>query len=96
MKDLGKFTNIPVEEDTIIKKNTLIEIEGLQALHQNWVWDGIAAESLIFIADEVTQLDDDKLTLLALASKLPNEESKFTISRDREGFTYINFNFLHG
>jgi hypothetical protein len=96
MKDLGKFTNIPVEEDTIIKRNTLIEIEGLQALHQNWAWDGIAAESLIFIAGEVAQLDDDKITLLALSSKLPSVDSKFTISRDREGYTYINFNFLHG
>lgn len=96
MKDLGKFTNIPVEEDTIIKRNTLIEIEGLQALHQNWIWDGIAAESLIFIAGEVAQLDDDQFTFLALSSKLPSVDSKFTISRDREGYTYINFNFLHG
>jgi hypothetical protein len=95
MKDIGKFTNVPIDEDTIIKKNTLIEIDGLQALHQDWVWDGFAAESLIFIADEVAQLDDDKITLLAISSKLPLAGSKFTISRGQEGYTFINFNFLY-
>jgi hypothetical protein len=94
MKDIGKFTNVPVEEDTIIRRNTLIDLDGLQALHQDWVWDGIAAESLVFIADEVAQLDDDKITLLALSSRLPRVGSKFTIARERVGYTFINFNFL--
>lgn len=95
MEKNNKFVNVPVEEGTIIKKNTIIGVSGLQVLHQKWVWDGIAAESLIFIADEVDQLDDDKITLLALSSKLPRVDSKFTIAREREGYTFINFNFLY-
>ena len=94
MKDLGEFANVPLEEDTKVSKNTQLEIKGLPALHQQWTWEGISAESLIFHAKDVGHLDDEGLIKFAGTTGFLLNKSDCTISRDRDGYTLVNFNFV--
>ncbi len=91
--DDSRFSNVPVEEDTIIKKQAVISVGVQKALHQKWVWEGIVAESLVFITKEVDGLSDLELEELVLATGLVMTESQFTISRNNDGYTLVNFNF---
>ena len=44
-----KFNNINVEPDTIIQSFRFLEIDGIDCRYEEWIWDGIEAESLIFL-----------------------------------------------
>ena len=79
----------------IQKINLSIEAEfgDYEVLYQKWFWDGISAESLIFIADDVGDMGDDALKAFVAESPLVDDNSKFTIARDRKGYTFVNFNF---
>ncbi len=92
-KITGRFENVPLEEDTIVKSQGLAKLDGIQALHQKWVWEGIIAESIIFVDVDVTELSDKDLENLVKKNELAKPESSFTIARERNGFTFINFNF---
>jgi len=90
---MNLFINVPVDDDTTIIAQCDLKIDNLDALHQKWFWDGVKAESLIFIASDVDALNDSALESLAKQSKLPTNDSSFTFKRDSNGFTFINFNF---
>ena len=51
------FKGVPVDMDTIITKHECVTIQGSTALHQQWVWDGVCTESLIFDTDDICSLD---------------------------------------
>jgi len=90
---MNLFINLPVDDDTTILSQCALKIDNLDALHQKWFWDGVKAESLIFIASAVDALNDTALESLAKQSKLPTNDSSFTFKRNSNGFTFINFNF---
>ena len=90
---MSLFSNVPVEDDTTILSQRNIKIDNLDALYQKWFWEGVKAESLIFIASDVDALNDSALESLAKQSKLPTNDSSFTFKRNSNGFTFINFNF---
>ncbi len=87
------FNNVPVEEDTRILSRKNIKVDNLDALYEKWFWEGVKAESLIFIASDVSELSDAELELLVQQSTLPSTDSSFTFKRDSKGFTFVNFNF---
>lgn len=87
------FQDVPVEADTKIKHQKEVLIEKIPALHQKWVWDGIAAESIIFHNHEVENLTDEELFLMV--KDYADSESKYTVKRADSGFTFINFNFCY-
>ena len=89
----AKFNDVPVEPDTRIASQTIVNAGDFDALHQKWTWEGILAESLIFVAGEVDDLDDAQLESLAKRSGLAKSDSQFTVKRDSKGFTFVNFNF---
>ena len=43
-----KFENIPTDDDTFVLRQRTVSINQIDAVHQEWVWDGILAESMIF------------------------------------------------
>jgi hypothetical protein len=89
----AKFNDVPVEPDTRITSQTIVNAGDFDALHQKWTWEGIRAESLIFVAGEVGDLDDAEIEGLVRRSGLAKLDSQFTLKRDSHGFTFVNFNF---
>lgn len=87
------FENVPLDEGTKIISQKELEVNGLKALRQQWVWDGIAAHSLIFFDSDVADLNDDQLVQHIKDGNIEGFEGKTTISRGDSGFTFVNFGF---
>jgi hypothetical protein len=87
------FANVPVEEDTRIRASRETTFGDWPVLHQIWTWDGTRAESLIFLADDVAHLDDEALERMVGASPMVKPGSSLTVARERDGYTFVNFNF---
>ena len=58
-----------------------------------WVWDGITAESFIYLSADIATLTDDEVKTLSKSSPMIKENSELTMSRNAEGYTFVNFNF---
>jgi len=88
-----KFKNVPVEEDTRILFRDEAKLGDYGVLYEMWSWEGISAESLIFVNDDVADLTDEELEQEVRKSPLVKKESAVTIKRLEAGFTFVNFNF---
>jgi len=91
MRDL--FKNVRVESDTKIIFEEEMQFGDYPILYQKWYWDGITAESIIFISKDVNELTDVQLESEIKTSPLVNADSKITIKRMESGFTFVNLNF---
>ncbi len=91
---MSKFDNVPMEKDTELYFSGESIFGDYDVLYQKWRWDGIAAESLIFVAEDVESMDDDALKAYVAESPLvDNKDDKMTLTRNSKGFTLVNFNF---
>jgi hypothetical protein len=91
--EMDKFKEVPVEEETKILKRRNISISGYEVLYEKWKWDGIKAESVIFIEEEVENLRDNELIeFVKNSQEIINEEHEITIKHS-SGFVFVNFNF---
>ena len=88
-----KFDNVTTESDTKITLNLETMFGKYDVLFQQWVWDGIKAESLIFDSEDVSDIDLDTLVDEVRNSALVTDASKEITSKVGEKFTFINFNF---
>jgi hypothetical protein len=89
----GKFENVPKDEETVVRFEVEAYLDDYELLYQKWSWDGITADSFIFLECDVAHLSDDELTLLVKESPLVEADSQLTLSRNSNGFTFVNFNF---
>jgi outer membrane scaffolding protein for murein synthesis (MipA/OmpV family) len=89
----SKFYNVHVEEDTSIIFQTEATFGDHEVLYQKWQWEGITAESIIFVTEEIADIDDETLLNEIKASPLVQEESEITVKTSETGFTFFNFNF---
>ena len=89
----NKFENIPVEEDTKILMSSPMRWGELDIVYQKWSWEGITAESIIFLNDDVKEMEDKALEDDMRDGSLVWKDSGITIARG-EKFTFINFNFV--
>ena len=87
-----KFKNIPVEVDTKILISSPMRWGELDIVYQKWNWEGITAESIIFLSDDLKEMDDKALEDDVRSSPLIHVDSQVTIKRLDE-FTFVNFNF---
>jgi len=90
---IKKFDNVPVEEDTRILFRKEAKLGNYDVLYEMWSWEGISAESLIFVNDDVSDLTDEELEREVRKSPLVKKDSAITIKRLDIGFTFVNFNF---
>jgi len=90
----GKFTNVPVENDTVIIMQAEMKFGEYDVLYQKWVWDGITAESIIFLKEDVLNLVDEDLKDILRGSLVVDLESQVTIKRNEAGYTFVSFNFV--
>ncbi len=90
---MNNFENVPLDPDTIIKKEEVIDIGNSRALYQRWVWEGIIAESLVFLNDDVGGMSDDELVSLGRDAGILKRNGKSTITRSDSTYTFLNMNF---
>lgn len=88
-----KFKNLFTDDDTKIMFRSPMKWGGLDIVYEKWSWDGITAESVVFVTDDVKSLDDIALEDDVRDGPLVREDSKVTIKRE-DDFTFVNFNFV--
>ncbi len=89
----SKFKNVPIDEDTEILFQKEAKLDNYDVLYQKWLWDGIAAESVVFVEEDVKNLKDDEIEELVKSSPIIKEGSKITLQHSDDGFVFVNFNF---
>ena len=56
-----KFDGVPVDKDTRILFRHPAKLGKYDVLYEMWSWEGIKAESIIFVTDDVSEITDDEL-----------------------------------
>ena len=88
-----KFDNVTTDSDTKITLNLETKFGKYDVLYQQWVWNGIKAESLIFDNEDISDIDLNSLIDEVRNSALVTDASKEITSKVAEQYTFINFNF---
>lgn len=90
------FDNIPEEKEGAIHFRAQMKFDELiDCVFEFWTWDGIQANSLIFHEEDVAHLSDEELKKMIIESPIFKKDNPYwaTISRNREKYTFVNFNF---
>lgn len=88
-----KFEALPIDADTQILLQLNAKLDDYDVLYQMWNWDGITAESFIFLSTDILKLTDDEVKTLAQSSPMIKNDSELTMVRHEDGYTFVNFNF---
>jgi hypothetical protein len=88
----GKFDGLTVDEEITVFFHLEDRWEGYDVVWQKWHLDGIDAESLIFLSDDVKDVSDTELEDKLRRSALFKSDFGVTIDR-KDLYTYLNFNF---
>ena len=89
-----KFESVGNDPDTTILFQTPAKFGEYDTLYQKWFWDGITAESLIFLTSDIKGISIDKLQDEIKNSAMVTDSSKeITTNRDKSEYTFFNFNF---
>ncbi len=89
---MTKFQNLPNDSDTIIKYQSKIILDGLDALYQIWSWDSIMGESIIFTNDDISGNDITELEK-KIRIDYPQANNSSITTKDSGDYFFINFNF---
>lgn len=89
----NKFTAVPIEQDTNILFQLNATLEDFDVLYQVWSWDGVTAESFIFLSSDIADLTDEEVKTLAKSSPMIKADLDLTMNRHEDSYTFINFNF---
>jgi len=89
---MTKFQNLPNDPDTLIKYQSEVILDGLDALHQVWSWDSIVGESLIFINDEISAISVSELEK-KIRIDYPQANNSSITTKESGIYFFINFNF---
>jgi hypothetical protein len=88
----NRFNVVPIEADTRILYQQEGKLCGYDIRYEIWSWDGIEAESIIFLNDDVEDLSDQEIETLVRKSPIVKEGSAMTLNRSTD-FTFVIFNF---
>jgi hypothetical protein len=91
---ISKFDNVPIENGTNIFFELNATLDDYNVLYQMWNWDGITAESFIFLSSDIADLTDEELKALAKSSPIIKADSELTLVRHVYGYTFVSFNFI--
>ena len=89
----NKFTAVPIENGTNILFELNATLDDYDVLYQMWSWDGVTAESFIFLSSDIVDLTDEEVKTLAKSSPMIKNDSELTMVRHEDGYTFVNFNF---
>ena len=93
---MKKFENLPQDADTQILLSFETKIGETDCVFQSWIFDSIQGNSLIFHAEELEHLNDEKLkSWINAESEIVQNKSSMNVSRhsDRHNFVFVNFDF---
>lgn len=88
-----KFNGVPADEDTRILFRLEARQGNFEVLYEQWYWEGILAESIIFANDDILGMSDEEIEQEIRKSPLVKNGSEMKIKRSDSGFTFVNFNF---
>ena len=80
----------PTEYDRLLRYQT-VEVAGLAAHYERWVWDGITGSTLIFASADVSHLADESLRELVEGAGY--DVGSETTRTERDGRVFFNFGF---
>ena len=89
----NKFAAVPIEKGTNILFELNATLDDYDVLYQMWSWDGITAESFIFLSSDIVNLTDEEVKTLSKSSPMIKSNSEITMVRHEDGYTFVNFNF---
>jgi hypothetical protein len=89
----NKFDAVPRDDETRIIASEKLWLDKIQCLYEKWYWDGVAGESLVFADEDVADWTDEHLEFFISRANLLEALSQVTVSRNKSGFTFVNFNF---
>lgn len=89
----GKFKDAPVDPETRIRKSAEVEVGGLPALHQQWHWQDINGESLVFADEDISSLSNTELKKRVQSSGFVKGKGPVMLQRPGSGFARVNFNY---
>lgn len=87
-----KFKEIPVDKETKILLNANETLNDLDVLYQKWFWDGITAESFIFLNHDITAISEEETVKMVQNSPRMDNGSQTTYKKGAL-YTFVNFNF---
>lgn len=80
----------PIDADTFILLSEYKKIGGYDTLHEEWVWEGIKAKSIIFLSYQISGLSNDKI-IHELKREISNLD-EITFCRN-SGYIFVNYDF---
>ena len=88
----NKFKDVPQESNTVIIFETPMKFDERDIVYQKWTSEGVTAESIVFVSNDIKEMNDEALEEYVRSSDIVNFDSQITISRG-EKYSFINFNF---
>jgi hypothetical protein len=70
-----------------------MKFDEYDVLYEQWIWDGIYGESIIFVEAELPHMTDEALEDFVAVSPIVKAKENITISRGKNGYIFVNFNF---
>lgn len=89
-----KFEGVPVESDTTILYEQEAMLGDYEVLYQKWIWEGVEAESMIFVTEDIAEFNEREIEEIVRESPMVKQESKVTIKISESGYCFVNFNFV--
>ncbi|WP_371378959.1 hypothetical protein [Thalassotalea aquiviva] len=93
-ENYSKFDHLRIDPCTKIIKEQKTQIAGFKALLQTWQFEGITAQSFIFVSREISMLSEEEIKAIVMACPSFMKGSEITISEIDNDYTFVNFNFL--
>lgn len=90
-----KLLERPVDEDTEILLEHIVEFKECLGLMELWRWEGIRASSIILLMEDIKDLNRDELVKSLLDQVKASPTTKMTTKENGDYF-YLNFNFIVG
>ena len=88
------LNDVPSDPDTTVLASIPIKLENIDISIEGWYWEGITGKSAVIPEEQVSALTDKELILL-IAPRL-HIAKPYTVSRNQDGFAFINYGFGGG
>lgn len=87
------FAAVGIEPETQLKRpfNQLVYLNPYWAKYERWVYEGIIGHSLIFLERDVAMLSDEDL--VKVVTDAGYNTANTTVTRQRNGYAFVNFDF---
>ncbi len=85
----NKFTAAPIEKGTNILFELNATLEDYDVLYQMWSWDGVTAESFIFLSSDIVDLTDEEVKWKVMVSYQKTINNTFGAMNDYSGYRFL-------